>query len=258
MTRSATVPRQRHAALYRMVTEDHVCPYGLKSLGLLKHKGFKVSDHHLRSREETDTFKRHQNVDTTPQTFIDGKRIGGYDELRRYFGKPLKDPEAPTHRPLLVVLAMAAVMALAASWTATAELASDFTLRWFLALALCLLALQKLRDLDAYATLFLTYDLLGRRWVRYAWIFPFIEASVGLLMIANVLWWLAALLALVSGAIGAVSVYYAVVVQKRELHCACVGGGAKVPLGLAGFIENGLLLTAALSLLWINIRGQPL
>lgn len=75
----------QHATLYRLVSDDHVCPYGVKSLELLTRKGFDVADNHLKSEREADAFKRKHNVDTTPQTFIDGNRIGGFDELRRYF-----------------------------------------------------------------------------------------------------------------------------------------------------------------------------
>lgn len=75
------------AELYRMSTDEHICPYGLKSKDLLEREGFKVEDHTLTSREETDAFKTKHDVDTTPQTFIDGKRIGGYEDLRLHFGK---------------------------------------------------------------------------------------------------------------------------------------------------------------------------
>lgn len=76
---------QGHATLYRLVTKDHVCPYGIKSLELLQRKGFEVEDHHLESEAEAEAFKKQQHVESTPQTFIDGKRIGGYDELRARF-----------------------------------------------------------------------------------------------------------------------------------------------------------------------------
>jgi glutaredoxin len=72
----------KSASLYRMVMPDHICPYGLKSKDLLERQGFAVEDHHLKTREETDAFQREHGVDTTPQTFIDGRRIGGYDDLR--------------------------------------------------------------------------------------------------------------------------------------------------------------------------------
>ncbi|HBJ92869.1 MAG TPA: glutaredoxin, partial [Hyphomonadaceae bacterium] len=69
-----------------MVMPGHICPFGLKSLDLLQRKGFEVEDHHLTTREETDAFKAEHDVKTTPQTFIEGERIGGYDSLRDHFG----------------------------------------------------------------------------------------------------------------------------------------------------------------------------
>ncbi len=71
----------KQAILYRMVMPDHICPYGLKAKHLLKSRGFTVDDRWLTTREETDAFKAEQGVKTTPQTFIDGVRIGGYDDL---------------------------------------------------------------------------------------------------------------------------------------------------------------------------------
>ena len=61
------------AELHRMVMDEHVCPYGLKSKHLLKKQGFEVDDHPLTSREETDAFMEEHGVETTPQTFIGGE-----------------------------------------------------------------------------------------------------------------------------------------------------------------------------------------
>ena len=72
------------AALYRMVTDTHVCPYGLKARALLRAQGFTIEDHPLRNRAETDSFKADHQVATTPQIFIGGKRIGGSDALETY------------------------------------------------------------------------------------------------------------------------------------------------------------------------------
>src|SRR3546814_6467176 len=78
---------EKVATLYRMVMSDHLRPYGLKSKDLLERQGFTARYHHPKSREETAAFEKKHGVETTPQTFIDGKRIGGYDDLRRHFGQ---------------------------------------------------------------------------------------------------------------------------------------------------------------------------
>ncbi|MGY8876903.1 MAG: glutaredoxin family protein, partial [Pseudoalteromonas sp.] len=33
------------ATLYRMVTDEHICPYGLRSKDLLERQGYDVEDH---------------------------------------------------------------------------------------------------------------------------------------------------------------------------------------------------------------------
>jgi len=105
----------RRATLYRMVMPEHTCPWGLKAKYFLEREGFTVDDHWLRTREETEAFKKEHGVSTTPQTFIDGKRIGGYEDLRRALGKPLPDPKAITYRPVIALFAITALMALAVS-----------------------------------------------------------------------------------------------------------------------------------------------
>ena len=75
------------ATLYRMVLPEHTCPFGVRAKQMLEGAGFKVDDRLLRSREEVDAFKAEQGVDTTPQVFIDGERIGGSDDLERYLAQ---------------------------------------------------------------------------------------------------------------------------------------------------------------------------
>ena len=141
---------------------------------------------------------------------------------------------------------MTALMALAAS---QAVLGTPFTMRaveWFIAFSMCVLAILKLQDVERFATMFLNYDLLAKRWVPYSYIYPFAEALAGVLMIAGVLTWLSVPVALFIGGIGAVSVFKAVYVDKRELKCACVGGSSNVPLGFVSLTENVMMVAMAI------------
>ena len=81
------MPEQRSATLYRMVLPEHTCPFGVRAKQLLEQHGFEVEDRVLGSREEVDAFKEEQGVQTTPQIFIDGERIGGSDDLERYLAE---------------------------------------------------------------------------------------------------------------------------------------------------------------------------
>lgn len=73
----------RIAVLVRMVLPSHTCPFGVEALELLQRAGFNVDDRMLTTREQVEAFKAEHGVTTTPQIFIDGNRIGGYEELRR-------------------------------------------------------------------------------------------------------------------------------------------------------------------------------
>lgn len=229
----------RTATVYRMVMPNHICPYGLKTVDLLKREGFEVNDHHLKTREETDAFKAKHDVETTPQTFIDGERIGGYDDLREHFGKGTKNEDETTYQPVIALFSMTFLMALAAAFVAEGQWLSLRTIEWFVAFSMCGLAYLKLRDIESFSTMFLNYDLLARRWVPYGYVYPFGEGAAGVLMIAGGIFGLiAAPVALFIGTVGAVSVLKAVYIDRRELKCACVGGDSNVPLGFISLTEN--------------------
>jgi len=237
--------KNKKAELYRMVMGKHICPYGLKSIDLLKSQGYDVEDHHLTSREETDAFREKHDVKTTPQTFIDGERIGGYDELKKFFGKV---QEGTTYKPIVAIFATTFLMALSTAW-AMSELNIIRVIELFIAISMCALAIQKLRDLEAFSLQFLNYDLLAQKWVKYSYVYPFVEMLAGAAMISGFLMIISAPAALVIGTIGAVSVFKAVYIDKRELKCACVGGNSNVPLGFISLTENIMMMAMAIWML---------
>lgn len=244
----------KKAVLYRMVLEHHVCPYGLKSRYLLKSQGYTVEDNWLTTREQVDAFKDKYQVKTTPQTFINNERIGGYDDLRRYFGKKTGDSKETSYRPVIVLFALTALMAMAVSYTSLGNPFTPRALGWFIAFSMTVLALLKLQNIESFSTMFLNYDLLAKRWVPYSYIYPFAEGLAGILMIAGALNWLSIPVALFIGTVGAISVFKAVYIDKRELKCACVGGDSNVPLGFISLTENFMMIGMALFMLIMSFN----
>ena len=250
MTSGNSPESPRTAVLHRMVMDKHTCPYGVKSKWLLERQGYTVDDRWLTTREQTDAFKREHGVETTPQTFIDGRRVGGYTELRQFFGKPLPEADATSYRPVIAVFAAAAALAMAVSFHMSG---TPFTVRaaeWFVSFSMVILAMLKLQDVEKFSSMFVGYDLLAQRWVPYSYAYPFLEFGAGVLMAAHALDWLSIPVALTIGTIGAVSVFYAVYVQKREINCACVGGSSNVPLGFVSLTENLFMIGMAVWMLF--------
>ncbi|MGV0879325.1 glutaredoxin family protein [Martelella sp. FLE1502] len=239
--------------LYRMVMPDHICPYGLKSKDMLERHGYEVEDHHLKTREETDVFQREHDVETTPQTFIDGERIGGYDDLRVFLGvdPPEEEQSDTSYRPVIAIFSVAALLALGLAFHQYGTVLTWQSVIWFISLSMTILAIQKLQDVEQFSIMFLNYDLLARRWVPYGKVYPYGEALAGILMTAGLLPWLSAPVALFIGTVGAISVFKAVYIDKRELKCACVGGNSSVPLGFISLTENLMMILMGL---WMGGR----
>lgn len=246
------VPGTKTAILYRMVMDQHLCPYGLKAKDLLRREGYKVEDRLLRSRAEVDAFKREHSVATTPQIFIGGYRVGGYDDLRRHLGRPVPEPGATSYKPVIALFGMTVLMSAAASIAAYDTALTVQAVQWFIAFSMAVLAMLKLQNIETFATMFLNYDLLARRWVRYAHIYPFAEGLAGILMIAGVLDWLSVPVALFIGGVGSVSVFKAVYIDRRDLKCACVGGSSNVPLGFVSLTENLMMVAMAV---WMGLEA---
>jgi glutaredoxin len=241
----------KSAQLFRMATDEHICPFGLKSKDLLEREGYTVDDQLLTSREQTDEFKKQHSVETTPQTFIDNKRIGGYDDLRDYFNKPQAAQEGTTYTPVIAIFSVSFLLSVAFSFASDNSLLSMQTAELFVALTMAVLAIQKLQDLFSFTNSFITYDLVAMKVVRYAYVYPFLEAFVGIGMIAGLPAYIIAPISLFIGGVGAVSVIKAVYIDKRELKCACVGGDSNVPLGFISLTENLFMIAAGI---WMFVK----
>ena len=239
------------AILYRMVTNNHICPFGLRSKDLLQREGYDVDDRPLTSREETDEFKAKYKVKTTPQTFINDQRIGGYNELRTHFNKGEAGQSGITYTPVIAIFSIALLLALAFQYVVIGEYFSIRTIILFIAFSMAMLAVQKLKDLFSFTNSFITYDLLAMKWIPYGYIYPFVEAYVGIAMVAQLPALAVAPFSLFIGMIGAASVIKAVYIDKRELKCACVGGDSNVPLGFVSLSENLFMVAGGLIMLFL-------
>lgn len=248
---SASSAQHETARVYRMKTEEHLCPFGLKTVDLLKRKGYEVDDHTLTSREAIEDFQEQAGVDTTPQVYIGEERVGGYEEVRAYLGLSVPGEKETTYQPVIAIFATSLLIGLAVSWAASGTLLSLRMPEYAIATAMILLGLQKLQDVESFSTMFLNYDLLAQRHVRYGYVYPYAETLAGLLMLAGALIWLAAPLALFIGTVGALSVIKAVYIDKRELKCACVGGNSNVPLGFVSLTENLIMIVMGL---WMPLK----
>ena len=159
---------KKKATIYRMVTPDHLCPWGIKALDLLRRNGFQIEDHHLESMEANKAYKESNKVSETPQIIIEGQHIGGYDDLREHLGLGPDPKVGSTYRPVIAIFSVTLLMAITTTLAMPGHASLIRAAELFIAFSMCVLGIQKLRDLDSFATGFVQYDLLAQRYVPYA------------------------------------------------------------------------------------------
>jgi hypothetical protein len=168
--------------------------------------------------------------------FVEGKRVGGYDALREFLGKRPDPDEGDSYQPIIAVVSVALGMAVMTGFRRGAcRLGADCrAVRRFQHVRAGIL---KLQNLQSFATGFVQYDLLARRYVPYAYLHTFIEAVGGVLMIGEIATLVIAPAVLFVSTVGAGSVFKAMYLEKRDVNCACVGGSSRVP-GFVSLTEN--------------------
>jgi hypothetical protein len=94
----------------------------------------------------------------------------------------------------------------------------------------------KLSDVVGFAEGFTKYDPFARRSIVYAQVYPFLEITLGILFILQLLILPATLVTLF---IYSASLYGALrsLLKKEELHCVCLGTYFKLPLSSVTIIE---------------------
>jgi len=73
---------------------SNICPYCVKAKSLLKAKGVDVVEHNIQSNPDKmpEMLSRSNGRRTVPQIFIDGKHVGGCDDLHELNSKGELDP----------------------------------------------------------------------------------------------------------------------------------------------------------------------
>lgn len=106
---------------------------------------------------------------------------------------------------------------------------------------LVLFGVIKLSDVVGFAEGFAKYDPLAKRSIIYAQVYPFLEITLGILFILQLLILPATLITLF---IYSASLYGALqsMMKKETLHCVCLGTYFKLPLSTVTIIEASFMI----------------
>ena len=106
----------------------------------------------------------------------------------------------------------------------------------------------KFLDYKGFPASFSQYDPIAKRMAVYAWVYPFIETTLGIAFLyqfeVQIALWVT-LFILGSTTIGVVQQLR----QKSTIQCACLGTALNLPMTEATLIENSIMLLLAISML---------
>jgi hypothetical protein len=169
----------------------------------------------------------------------------------------MNNGESSPKEYLKFALVIAGITAIA--WTLTVTYGPQTWvggLRWFMGTFFVVFAAFKLVGYGMFAAMFAGYDVIAKRTEAYAYAYPFIELSLGILYLLSLVPTARDLLTLLIMGIGTIGV--AQEIRKRSgIHCACLGNVIKLPLSTVSLVEDvgmGLMALAMLLMAASNYR----
>lgn len=120
----------------------------------------------------------------------------------------------------------------------------------FMGLFFIVFSFFKLIDLKGFVQSFAMYDPFAAQVKIYAWVYPFIEVILGVMILLR--WQVPAAMILTIIVLGITSIGVArTLLRKDQIQCACLGTALKLPMTEATIIENAIMLLMAFSMLFL-------
>ena len=134
----------------------------------------------------------------------------------------------------------------------TALLASDGLeeyMRIFMGVFMITFAGFKLIGYKMFVMMFLSYDIIAKKFKAYAYAFPFIELGLGLMSLADVSPTIRSVLIILVMGLGSIGVFKEVFINRSGIKCACLGNIIKLPLYTVSLVEDISMVAMALTML---------
>lgn len=118
----------------------------------------------------------------------------------------------------------------------------------FMGLFYIVFSFFKMLDLKGFPESFRMYDPLAKRSLLYAKVYPFIETTLGLMLLMRFEVKIALMVTLIILGITTIGVTKTLL-DKKTIRCACLGTALKLPMTEATFIENAIMIVMAIIML---------
>ena len=121
----------------------------------------------------------------------------------------------------------------------------------FMGLFYIIFSFFKFLDYKNFPASFAMYDPIAMRLSYYGWSYPFIETTLGILILFRIEILLTMIITITMLGITTIGVTKTLL-QGKNIQCACLGTALKLPMTKATFIENSVMIIMAISFLISN------
>ena len=143
--------------------------------------------------------------------------------------------------PLFLILFYITISSVIMSWNKTLD---DFMMD-FMGLFFIVFSFFKFLDYKNFPRSFSMYDPIAKNIPLYGWIYPFIETFLGIMFLFRIQIFLSLVSTIIFLGVTTIGVVK-VLVNKKEIQCACLGTAIKLPMTIATLIENGIMIIMAI------------
>ncbi|WP_296313411.1 heavy metal translocating P-type ATPase [Winogradskyella sp. UBA3174] len=201
----------------------------------------------LEAKEAIISMKTHLDLKTLQNVLSDKFKISEKIEANSFNSTETKSQsELKQLFPLFLIISYLIIAALLLNrnpWDT-----SGFMLD-FMGLFYIVFSFFKLLDLKGFSNSFKMYDPLTKAIPAYGWVYPFIEVALGLMFLFRFQTDIALIVTLIVLGITTFGVTKTLL-NKKSIQCACLGTALKLPMTKATFIENTIMITMAIIMLF--------
>lgn len=186
---------------------------------------------------ETATIEMHHHVDTAElKAAFSAYPKYQIDEMPSIHVSA--DGDAPrswweTYKTILLIFFYIALI--------TAVVGQNMWMEHFMAGFFLIFSLFKLLDLQGFADGYSTYDIVAKQWRPWAYIYAFLELSLGVAYLTGFNPLLTNGVTFVVMSVSIVGVLQSVL-NKRKIRCACLGAVFNLPMSTVTIIEDALMI----------------
>tara|TARA_Y100001954_G_scaffold196969_1_gene213594 strand:+ start:88 stop:846 length:759 start_codon:yes stop_codon:yes gene_type:complete len=156
-----------------------------------------------------------------------------------------------TYKPLIIIFLFIALISLIQSYD-HGMIAFNSFMHYFMAGFFIAFSFFKFLDLKAFSKSFAMYDPIAKRFVLYAYLYPFIELGLGLAYLKNLSPIYTNTICITILFVSSIGVIESVI-NKRQIQCACLGTVFNLPMSQVTIIENSLMILMASLMLLVEL-----